>query len=324
MRVFVVGGTGFIGPFVVARLANLGHHVAVYHRGSHEARLPYGVEHIHSPLAEPPIVAFPPVATSLAWDVVLAMAPLGAADARALMDAFRGVARRVVALSSGDVYRAYGIFCRLEEGPAEAGPLSEDAPLRTVLYPYRNASSLPDHLRDYEKLEVERAVTGDSDLRGTVLRLPAVFGPGDWQHRFGGILESIESSGAVTLGESYAQWRCTHGYVEDVAQAVVLAVLHERARGKTYNVGEDPTPTVAERAAAFARAAGGSGEVVVRPDAEAPAPVKGCFEQDIVYDTTRIRRELDWSETVPSDEAWRRTVEWERASRTTSKVEEST
>ena len=33
MRILVIGGTGFIGPAVVARLNSLGHEVALFHRG---------------------------------------------------------------------------------------------------------------------------------------------------------------------------------------------------------------------------------------------------------------------------------------------------
>ena len=273
MRVLVVGGTGFLGPFVVARLADLGHHVAIYHRGLHEAALPFGIRHIHSPLAEPPIVAFAPETTELAWDVVLAMACLGARDAGALVGTFRGVARRVVALSSGDVYRAYGILRGLEDGPPEPGPLAEDAPLRSVRHPYRDAAGSDDLLREYEKIEVERAVLSDPDLPGTLLRLPAVYGPGDRQHRFAGLVADFSRGGPVALAASYARWRWTHGYVEDVAGAVVLAVLRDRARGRVYNVGEEPTPTIAERASRLAQAAGFGGEICIRPDAEVPPPL---------------------------------------------------
>jgi len=319
MRVFVVGGTGFIGPFVVSRLANLGHHVAVYHRGLHEPPLPFGVEHLHSPLAASPVQAFPAEATSLAWDVVLAMAPLAEADASALMRTFRGIARRVVAVSSGDVYRAYGILQRLEEGPVDETPLREEAPLRSVLYPYRDAPQVPEQLRGrgYEKIEVERAVLADADLPGTVLRLPAVYGPGDPQGRFSRTIADLDAGVPVVLGESYARWRWTHGYVENVADAIVLAVVRERARGRVYNVGEDPTPTVGERIRELARAAAADGAndaaVVVRPDAEAPDPPgRPRLEQPLVYDTSRIRADLDWAEAVPRDEAWRRTLAWER------------
>jgi uncharacterized protein YbjT (DUF2867 family) len=48
---------------------------------------------------------------------------------------------------------------------------------------------------------------------------------------------------AILLEKGMASWRWTHGYVEDVAAAVALAVMDERAAGRTYNVGEaDPLP----------------------------------------------------------------------------------
>ncbi len=51
----------------------------------------------------------------------------------AVVEAFRGVARRVVAISSQDVYLAYGRLTGLEPGLAEPVPLTEHSPLRTRL-----------------------------------------------------------------------------------------------------------------------------------------------------------------------------------------------
>jgi nucleoside-diphosphate-sugar epimerase len=316
MRVLVVGGTGFIGPPVVTRLARLGHEVAVYHRGAHEADLPFGVHHFHSSSAGAPVVEFPEALTGIAWDVVLATFPIGARDADALMKAFRGIARRVVGLSSGDVYRAYGVFTGIEDASPDPTPLTEDAPLRTRLYPYRNAPGTPEHLSDYEKILVERAVLSDpAGLPGTVLRLPALYGPGDAQHRFARPWEAIaRGRREIALERPFAAWRWTHGYVEDVAQAIVLAVTRERAKNRVYNVGEAPTPTIAERWQAFGRAIGWSGSVVSLPEGARAEPVPpGDFRQDIAYDTSRIRAELDWKETVPAAEAFRKTARWESA-----------
>lgn len=314
MRVLVVGGTGFVGPPVVRRLSNLGHAVTVFHSGRHEAALPFGVRHVHAAGAASPIAEYPAELTELAWDVVLAMNLIGEKDAALLMRTFRGVARRVVALSSGDVYRAYGVLRGVEAGLPDPVPLAEDAPLRVTLHPYRGAAGLPPELSDYEKISVERAVLGDPDLPGTVLRLPAVWGPGDRLGRFTSAWRRIaDRRASIVIGRSHAGWRWTHGYVDDVAEAVVLAVLRERAKGKIYNVGESRTPTTAERLESFVRACGAPVRVDVVPDDRVPPHLALAlrFDQDLVYDTSRIRSDLDWKETASADEALRLAAAWE-------------
>ena len=47
MNILVIGGTRFIGAHVVARLAEAGHTVTVFHRGKHNADLVPDSEHIH-------------------------------------------------------------------------------------------------------------------------------------------------------------------------------------------------------------------------------------------------------------------------------------
>ncbi len=46
MRVAILGGTRFIGPFIVRKLVAQGHEVAVYHRGKTSAELPEGVRSV--------------------------------------------------------------------------------------------------------------------------------------------------------------------------------------------------------------------------------------------------------------------------------------
>jgi nucleoside-diphosphate-sugar epimerase len=236
MRVLVIGGTGFIGKHVVTELSILGHHVTVYHRGEREPRLPFSVEHVHSPLASRPVLEFPPELTALAMDVVLGTHVMGERDARAIMRAFRDIARRVVLLSSGDVYRAYGIVAGSEAGPLEPVPLTEDSPVRQTLYPHRAAAATP------------------------------------------------------------ADWR--HDYEKMLAD----------------NVGEREAPAMIERARAVARAAGWTGEVLAVSDEELPPEERrpGNFAQDILYDTSRIREDLDYEEIVSEEEGLRRTIAWER------------
>ena len=321
MRVLIIGGTGFIGPHVVRLLAAQGHEVAAFHRGEHEGELPAGVRQVHSPSAAIPVVALPVDVKSelrgFAPEVVLHMIAMGEADARALMETFRGVARRVVVLSSADVYRAYSRVIGAELGVPDRRPLSEESPLRKKMFPYREQASEADDWRhDYEKILVERVAMSDPELPGTVLRLPAVYGPGDDKHRFFPYVKRMDDRRpAILMSTGQAAWRWTHGYVEDVAAAIVLAVTNDKAAGKIYNVGEDNTPTVGGRLRLLKRLAGWDGQLLFVPRRFLPAHLKDKYNyrQDLVIDSTRIRQELGWRETILPDEALRRTIEWERA-----------
>jgi nucleoside-diphosphate-sugar epimerase len=311
MRALLIGGTHFIGPPLVRRLVRLGHEVAVFHRGRTQVDLPPEVRHIlgdRDRLADhaAELRRFRP-------QVVIDLIAYFEAHARGLLEVFRGVAERSVVLSSGDVFRAYGVFHGTESGPVEPVPLREGAPLRSVPFPYRATAKGPDDLAySYDKVPVERAILGEPSLPGTVLRLPMVHGPGDYQHRLYPYLRRMDDGRpAILLDEALAGWRCTRGYVEDVAAAVALAATGPRAAGRVYNIGEADALTESEWVRAVGEAAGWKGEVVAVPGGR--LPVLGNMAQDLVTDTGRIREELGYREEVPPAEALRRTVGWERS-----------
>lgn len=315
MRVLVLGGTRFIGPPTVCSLVDAGHEVAVFHRGQNHAAQPATVVHVHGDrraladhLAE--LRRFGP-------EVVLDMFALTQADGRQLVDAFQGSARRVVAVSSCDVYRAYDRLRRKSPGPPDPTPLTEDAPLRDELYPYREADTTPEQFAySYEKILMERAVRSAPDsLPGTVIRLPMVYGPGDYQHRLYPYLRRMdEGRPFILLAEEQARHRLPRGYVEDVGRAIALCATSEAATGKIYHVAEAPD-TEAEWVRRLASVTGWRGEIVTRPNTALPEALRLPFDfsQDWSLDTTRLRTELGYAETTDPEEALRRTVEWERA-----------
>ena len=243
------------------------------------------------------------------------------------MEVFRGAARRVIAISSCDVYRACGVLHGSEPGPLEPVPLTEESRLRTKLQTYP-----PDRIKmlqqvfgwlddEYDKIPVEREILADARLPGTVLRLPMVYGPGDALHRLMPIVKRVGDGRRVILfEEKLARWRAPRGYVENVAAAIALAATDDRAAGRIYNVGEKENLSELEWAQRVAAVVGWTGEFVLLP-ADCMPPhllMPGNTEQHWSTDTTRIRAELGYQEPVAQEEAIRRTIEWERANPTSS------
>jgi nucleoside-diphosphate-sugar epimerase len=198
MRVLIIGGTGFIGKRVTERLISTGQDVTLFNRGQTESDLAPAIARIYGDRRDLP--AFRREFERIAPRVVVDMIACTEHDARDVMAAFRGVAERVVAISSMDVYRAYGRFTRHESGPPDATPLTEVSPLREHLYPYREQAKGPeDMFYNYEKILVEQFVLSDPEIDGTVLRLPKVYGPGDKQHHLFEYLKRMDDARPAIL-----------------------------------------------------------------------------------------------------------------------------
>ena len=287
MQILVIGGTGFIGSHVSRQLLAMGHRVCVFHRGRTEASLPNEIQQLRSDLGIHALVNLREKIFRFNPDSVINMIAMTEDDAKRTMHTFVGRTGRLVVVSSGDVYLAYARFTRLESGPIEPMPLREDSALRTKLYPYRSqAANREDILYDYDKILVERAVRGNADLAGTVIRLPKVYGPG-----------RNADFATVHRYRHHPNWRWTHGYVENVAAAIALTAVHPRAIGGTFHVGEERTPTVAERLAD------------ISPSKLPIDETDHDFRQDMVYDTRKIREELSYCEIVPYSQGIRMTLE---------------
>ena len=315
MRLLLIGGNGFIGRFVAAKLLNQGHDIAIFHRGT--AAVAPGANEIigdrndlHASAAA--LKRFRP---DLVVDFVLS----SGAQAEELMNVFRGDTARVLMLSSMDVYRAVGITHGTEDGPQQELPLTEDSELRRNLHPYPPASM--QMLRqifswatdDYDKIPAERVVMSDPEIVGTVLRLPMVYGPGDPLHRFYPVVKRIaDGRRCLIFAETLAAWRSTRGYVENVAAAIALAATDPRA-ARIYNVCEEPAFSELEWAKKIADEMQWNGEFIVLPVDRTPRHLlqPGNAAQHWTASSARIRRELGYVEPILLDEAIRRTIAWE-------------
>ena len=154
--------------------------------------------------------------------------------------------------------------------------------MRDRLFPYRgSAASTAELSYWYDKILVERAILGRSDFPGTILRLPKVYGPNE------------NADLATVYGfRRQPHWRWTHGHVDNVAAAITCAVTDPRAANNVFNVGEAHTPTMGERL----------DRLPCRPTIIADEVGKN-FEQNIVYDTSKIRHQLGFIDEIDEVQA---------------------
>jgi nucleoside-diphosphate-sugar epimerase len=318
MKILLIGGSGFIGHFVAEQLQQSGHSVTVFHRGN--TKLPATVAEI--PGDHQFLHGHQPEFRRQKFDVVVDFVLSSGRQAIEVMDTFRGIAGRVVALSSMDVYRAVGVFYGFESGDLQKLPLTENSELRTsrnvyspeVLKKMRTVYRWVDD--EYDKIPVEQAVLGDPNLPGTVLRLPMIYGPGDPLHRFHPILKRIDDGRKqIIFADDVAPWRTPRGYVEDVAAGIVLAATSLQAAGRVYNVCEADSFGELDWAKKIAGATNWNGDFVVLPHDRTPKHLlwPGNTAQHLVASSDRIRKELGYRELLPREEAIRRTIAWERA-----------
>ncbi len=231
-------------------------------------------------------------------------------DAERVIRTLKGTSRRIVAISGTDVYRAYGRLFVLEPGHVEPVPVTEDSPLRTKVFP---------GMGGYDKLEVESVIMSDPEMPGTILRLSPVYGPRSMMHRIYFYLKRMDDKRPFILLSRYlAAWQWTHGYVENMAHAIALACVDEKASGRIYNVGEPDPVSMIGWVKKIGDCAGWGGEIIIAPHNRlveiSPFALMGIdTTQDATVDSSRIRKELGYSEIVDLDEALARTIEWERS-----------
>ncbi len=318
MKVLILGGTVFTGPHIVNALAAQGHEVRVYHRGQHLLEpLPPNVKKLNAYLTS--LKFYRPALRQLKFDVVLHMLAMTRYEAQQAIEAFAGYVPRIVVASCQDVYAPCGARHGKEQHEPLPHPLAEDGPLRTSRQIFGG---------DYEKIYMEQAfLEYQNRLPVTLVRLPAMYGPGDPRCRFFEWIKRMEDGRpALLLEPGMAGYRWTHGYVENMAHALTLAVTTPHADGVTariYNVSEpqDPAagiagaPTMVARLRGLAHAAGYHGQIRVVPREHCPAHLVQPldFRHHLVTSDAKIRRELGYAEVVGMDEGLRRTVAWQRA-----------
>jgi len=309
MKILIIGGTNFIGPYVIRYLHAMGDHdITLFHRGQAKIDLPPTIKHMFGDKMH--LEQHKDAFQALSPDVVVDMIAYTEEDTEVVLRTFRGIAKRLVMVSSQDVYRAYGVVRQADKGSLEPLPISEVSMVRNNRYPYQDPAKDPDDwCNRYDKIPLEEMVMNDPYIRATIVRLPAVYGPNDPQHRL------FHYFKLKPLHEDYANWFWTHGYVEDIAYGIALAITNERAAGRLYNITEQQTRKMLDFIHAIGEQLNWKGEIIQVPSGHLPdelgIPLR--TKQNIIVQSDRIREELGYREVFSFEEGLKRTVEWELA-----------
>ena len=315
MTIAILGGTGFIGTAVATRVLARGLTPLVLARGQHPVALPRGARfQAVDRLDGKRLVE---IFQQHKVDIVIDIFGLGLLNTGAVLEAMGAVGGRYVLLSSVDVYSNYGGLLRRGSPPVQLRPAKEDEPLRTFRFPYRGNPHRPQGVEaalfeDYDKIILEEASAADGRFETTVIRAPMIFGPGDKQHRFAWAIKAVKQGRVIELDQRAAKWPNSYGYIDDVAEAIVLAATSAKAAGRTYNVGQNFVRNPIEWLLSFAVVLNRSVEVLEVPPEKRGLQAERADATDLTYpltlDTSRVRQELGFTEIVPEREALLRTI----------------
>ena len=304
MKCLVIGGGRFLGHKLLQELVDARHTVALFDGNPPPANIATRIFHIMG--GKDSIGMYREEFADFAPDVVVHLGTRTREDVEQFIEAFRDVAKHLVVTSNTNIYLAQGRIRGTEPGPIVDTPITEESKLREQ--PLKD----PDM---EDKLEVEKAIRKAS-APVTILRLPPLYGPHDYLRRFYPLmLRMIDERPFILLGNAQADWRWTHAFVDDAAHAIALAMAHPHSKGtRVYNVGELKTPTVKGRIEHIAAVMGWEGHVGVVPETMLPDYLKvpGDFAQDLLIDSSLIRKDLDYKEKGDYYDGLAASIEWYR------------
>lgn len=296
-KVAVLGGSGFVGSAVAARLAAAGAAVRVVARDPGVP--PFPAEAVTADLTEPGRVA----AAVAGADVVLPLVLFTGSGTWRVEAAGADDAAKVNVGVIADAVAAAGAAVVFPGSTSQVGP---GAPERID----GTEPDRPDSEYDRQKCAAERLVL---DAGGCGLRLPTVFGPSSGSPDRGVVAAMARRALA---GQPLTVWGTGEMerdllFVEDVAEAFVAAVAHaDDLAGHAWLVGSGTGISVRELFTAVSEAvAAHTGLPAVPVMSVAPPEHATPIDfRSLVADPTAFSRVTGWRARVPLADAVARTV----------------
>jgi nucleoside-diphosphate-sugar epimerase len=303
---FLLGGTGQVGQTAARRLLAVGWEVVLASRG--ERPVPKGLDARHVVVDRNDSDALSR-ALGGGVDVLVDIIPFEPNDARQLL-ALGDRIGSVVAISTGSVYtddrgRTMDEALNDEDFPVFHGPIRE------------TQSTVPpgDATYSTKKSAIEQILLGQDDVRATVIRPWAIYGPGTrFSREWHFVKRALDGRRAVLLADrGRARFHTTS--TENLAELIRLAA--ERPRHGPYNCGDPDPPRVLDISRAIADALGHEwAEILVdRPADRKPGELfvgetPWSAVRPLVADMTAAELDLRYRAVTTYPRAVKATCEW--------------
>ncbi len=219
MKVLVIGGTRFIGRHLVPRLLEEGHEVYLFNRGQYaKPEELSGVQVIVGDRKEPGQLV--ERLQGREFDAAIDMVAYNAEDIRTSVQALQGQVGHFLFISTRSVYKEQAV-----PAPIRETDRLEDDP--RMVYGYHKA------MAEAALLEACRA----NGFPATVLRLPAVYGPYDYQAREWYFIKRFLDGRQQMLLPDFGWGVNQREYAGNVADQLAFLLGKPACIGQVYNSG---------------------------------------------------------------------------------------
>ncbi|WP_437511897.1 NAD-dependent epimerase/dehydratase family protein [Sorangium sp. So ce1099] len=253
MRVLVLGGTRFMGHFLVYRLLAAGHQVTLLNRGVTPDAFGDRVGRIRCDRAAGDLEQ---ALGGRAFDVAVDFTAYTAADGRAAVGALGGGrVGHYLMISTGSVYLVRKGCPRPSRERDYDGPLLPEPADEAD----RAAWAYGMDKRGCE--DVLAAAWHEHGFPATVLRIPMVNGERDPHRRLERYVARVLDGGPLLVPDG-GEHPVRHVYSGDVVRAIVRLLLVPSTFGQAYNLCMEETPTLSELLALVAELLGAPARLV--------------------------------------------------------------
>jgi nucleoside-diphosphate-sugar epimerase len=281
MRIFVTGGSGYIGRAVIAELHRRGHHVAALARSDTAAATvrALGAQAVHGSLDSLDVIELAAREHDATIQLAAPVPPDGVAREAKLLD----VLLRVAPDDHTLVYTS-GAWVYGDRGDAV---VDEDAPLA----PIAMVAWRPAH-------EARVLAARERGIRAVVIRPTVVYGEGGGL--IGMMVAQANPGPLKIVGSGANRWSTVR--VDALAELYAAAIEQPAANGIYNAINGAPVP-YAEIARAASRAGGGNGTIEHLSFENAKAamgPFAEALALDLQVTSDKARRELGWNPHRPT------------------------